>query len=70
MKRKFVQLTPLAGVKGDTEFYAVADDGTAWYGCLSDSLSRNQIVWTEVTSLPENEKGKSRGMVSIKGLVR
>lgn len=69
MTRKFTQLTPLAGAQGDTEFYAVADDGTAWYGCLSDPAEGSQIIWSEVTPLPEREKSKPRGMAPIKGLV-
>lgn len=69
MTRKFVQLTPLAGAENETEFYAVADDGTAWYGCLKDPAEGSHVLWSEVTSLPEKEKGKSRGAVPVKGLI-
>ncbi|GGE68494.1 hypothetical protein GGR41_000551 [Paenalcaligenes hominis] len=69
MTRKFVQLTPLAGADNETEFYAVADDGTAWYGCLDDAMEGSKISWTQVTPLPEKEKRSSKGLVPIKGLI-
>lgn len=53
MPRKFVQLTPIVGERADMEFYAVAEDGTAWYGRLGNPLDGDHIHWEQVTPLPE-----------------
>lgn len=59
MNRKFVQICPLLNHEGSTRLYAVADDGTAWWG----KFIRGDIQWEQIPALPEREPYDMRAML-------